>query len=37
MNYTFTRIWRVNHRLIVAGTIEEAIEAAIKYSLENLF
>jgi len=26
MNYTYTRIWRVEHKLIVANTIEEAIE-----------
>ena len=26
MDYTFTRIWRVNHRLVIANTIEEAVE-----------
>lgn len=25
MNYRCTRIWRINHKLIVADTIEEAI------------
>ena len=25
-NYTYTRIWRVEHKLVVADTIEEAIE-----------
>ena len=26
MEYTYTRIWRVEHKLIIADTIEEAIE-----------
>lgn len=26
MRYTYTRIWRVEHKLIVADTIEEAVE-----------
>lgn len=26
MKYTYTRIWRVEHKLVVADTIEEAIE-----------
>lgn len=25
MKYTYTRLWRVNHKLIVADTIEDAI------------
>ena len=26
MKYTYTRIWRVEHKLVIADTIEEAIE-----------
>jgi len=26
MDYRYTRIWRVEHKLVVANTIEEAIE-----------
>ena len=26
MKYTYTRIWRVEHKLVVADTIEDAIE-----------
>ena len=26
MNYKYTRIWRVEHKLIIADTIDEAIE-----------
>lgn len=26
MDYTYTRIWRIEHKLVVADTIEEAIE-----------
>ena len=26
MEYTYTRIWRVEHKLVIADTIEEAIE-----------
>lgn len=26
MGYTYTRIWRVEHKLVVADTIEEAVE-----------
>lgn len=25
MKYTYTRLWRINHKLIVADTIEDAI------------
>ena len=26
MDYRYTRIWRVEHKLVIANTIEEAIE-----------
>lgn len=26
MEYTYTRIWRVEHKLVIADAIEEAIE-----------
>jgi len=26
MNYRYTRIWRVEHKLVIANTIEEAIK-----------
>ena len=26
MKYTYTRIWRVEHKFVIADTIEEAIE-----------
>jgi hypothetical protein len=26
MDYRYTRIWRVEHKLVIADTIEEAIE-----------
>ena len=26
MKYTYTRIWRIEHKLVIADTIEEAIE-----------
>ena len=26
MDYKYTRIWRVEHKLVIADTIEEAIE-----------
>jgi hypothetical protein len=26
MKYTYTRIWQVEHKLVIADTIEEAIE-----------
>lgn len=26
MEYTYTRIWRIEHKLVIADTIEEAIE-----------
>ena len=26
MNYKYTKIWRVEHKLIIADTIEDAIE-----------
>ena len=25
MKYTYTRLWRINHKLIIADTIEDAI------------
>ena len=26
MDYTYTRIWRIEHKLVIANTIEEAIK-----------
>ena len=32
MDYRYTKIWRVNHKLVIADTIEEAIQVYKTYA-----
>lgn len=34
MKYKYTRLYRINHKLVVADTLEEAIELYKSYSKE---
>ena len=35
MEYTFTRIWQINKRLVVANTVEDAISLYKTYTKDN--